>query len=192
MSNGRVREYRLRESFIQFQGNYIYVTMQIPNIEIKTIYESQISDWFTRKVKESDRSGFYQAVLDGETEKFVGYIKKLLFSSISTFDSSESFYHGFLLSLLSGISGYTASSSREEGEDRPDIILYPDDPAEDVIVFELKVRKKLPEMTEGLEEAVRQIIEKKYVEGIFEEGYTNVKAFGLCFCKKTCMGQQLK
>lgn len=47
-------------------------------------------------------------------------------------------------------------------------------------------------MTEGLEEAVRQIIEKKYVEGIFEEGYTNVKAFGLCFCKKTCMGQQLK
>ena len=146
MSNGRVREYRLRESFIQFQGNYIYVTMQIPNIEIKTIYESQISDWFTRKVKESDRSGFYQAVLDGETEKFVGYIKKLLFSSISTFDSSESFYHGFLLSLLSGISGYTASSSREEGEDRLDIILYPDDPAEDVIVFELKVRKKLPEM----------------------------------------------
>ena len=77
MSNGRVREYRLRESFIQFQGNYIYVTMQSPNIEIKTIYESQISDWFTRKVKESDRSGFYQAVLDGETEKFVGYIKKL-------------------------------------------------------------------------------------------------------------------
>ncbi len=85
-----------------------------------------------------------------------------------------------------------ASSNREEGEGRPDIILYPDDPAEDVIVFELKVRKKLPEMTEGLEEAVRQIIEKKYVEGIFEEGHTNVKAFGLCFCKKTCMGQQLK
>lgn len=73
------------------RGNYIYVTMQIPNIEIKTIYESQISDWFTRKVKESDRSGFYQAVLVGETEKFVGYIKKLLFSSISTFDSSEFF-----------------------------------------------------------------------------------------------------
>lgn len=113
--------------------------------------------------------------------------KNLLFTSISTFDSNEYFYHGFLLSLLSGIPGYTAYSNCESGEGRPDIILYPDDPEQTVILFELKARKKLNEMAKGLDEALHQIKEKKYAEGILEEGYVRVKAYGICFCKKTCI-----
>lgn len=168
-------------------GNEIYMTMRIPNTEIKTIYETQIREWFNTQIKETDRSEFYKAVLAGDVEKWSGYVKKLLFTSISTFDSNEFFYHGFLLSLLSGIPGYTAYSNRESGEGRPDIILYPDETEQAVILFELKTRKKLNEMTKGLEEALNQIKEKKYAEGILEEGYVRVKAYGICFCKKTCI-----
>ena len=56
--------------------------------------------------------------------------------------------------------------------------------ANPAIIFELKVRKKFNEMADGLKEAIKQIKDMKYEEGILEEGYVGVKADGICFCKK--------
>lgn len=165
----------------------IYLTMKIPNIEIKSIYRNQIRAWFDKQVKNEDRGMLYKAVLDGDTETVAGYVTRLLQKSISVFDSDESFYHGFFLSLLYGMPDYQPQSNREEGEGRPDIVLYPENPKDPAIIFELKVRKKFNEMEDGLNEAYEQIKTKKYEEGVLEDGYMGVKSYGICFCKKSCI-----
>ena len=165
----------------------IYLTMKIPNIEIRSIYTNQIRGWFERQVKNEDRSVLHKAVLDGDTDAIENYVTGLLEKSISVFDSSESFYHGFFLSLLYGVPNYAPQSNREEGDGRPDIVLYPNRPKDPAIIFEIKTRKKFNEMESGLKEAFDQIKDKKYEEGVLEDGYMGVKSYGICFCKKSCI-----
>ena len=169
------------------EGKDIYLTMRIPNMEICSIYENQISGWFERQVKETDRSVFIKAVLDGDVETMESYVTKLLKKSISTFDSSEAFYHGYFLSLLMSVPDYSIQSNREEGNGRPDIVLYPEGMKDPALIFEIKVKKKFNEMEGGLEEAYRQIRERKYEDGVLEDGYMGVRSYGLCFCKKACI-----
>ena len=169
------------------EGKYIYLTMKIPNAEIASIYETQIRSWFDRQVKETDRGVLNKAVLEGDTEEIENYVSDLLAKSISTFDSEESFYHGFFLSLLYGVPNYMPQSNREEGDGRPDIVLYPNRPKDPAIIFEIKKRKSFNEMEAGLREAYDQIRDKKYEEGVLEEGYMGVKSYGICFCKKSCI-----
>ena len=169
------------------EGRDIFVTMKVPNEEILSIYENQISGWFEKRVKEADRGILHKAVLAGDTEGMADYISNLLAKTISTFDSAESFYHGFFLSLLYGVPGYEVQSNREEGIGRPDIVLYPIRPKDKAILFEVKIRKKFNEMQDGIEEAFRQIRDQKYAEGILEDGYIGSIAYGICFCKKSCI-----
>ena len=165
----------------------IYLTMKIPNIEIRSIYTNQIRGWFDKQVKSEDRGVFHKAVLNGDTDAISGYVTKLLKKSISVFDNDESFYHGFFLSLLYGTPDYQPRSNREEGDGRPDIVLYPENPTDPAIIFEIKTRKKFNEMEAGLKEAYDQIRDKKYEEGVLEDGYMGVKSYGMCFCKKSCI-----
>ncbi len=168
-------------------GEDIYLTMKIPNVEIRSIYKNQIREWFEAQVKETDRRVLYKAVLEGDTDGIAGYVTGLLKKSISTFDSDEAFYHGFFLSLLYGVPDYTARSNREAGDGRPDIVLYPENPRDPAIIFEVKTRKKFNEMEGGLEEAYTQIKDKRYEEGVLDDGYLGVVSFGICFCKKSCI-----
>ena len=165
----------------------IYLTMRIPNIEIRSIYTNQIRGWFKKQVKASDKGVLNRAVLEGNTTAIENYVSDLLEKSISVFDSAESFYHGFFLSLLYEVPGYGPRSNREEGDGRPDIVLYPDRPRDPAIIFEIKVRKKFSEMEDGLQEAYAQIRDKKYEEGVLDDGYLGVKSYGICFCKKSCI-----
>ena len=165
----------------------IYLTMKIPNIEIRSIYTSQIRGWFDKQVKDTDRGVLNKAVLEGDTEGIANYVSGLLARTISVFDSAESFYHGFFLSLLYNVPNYSPRSNREEGDGRPDIVLYPNRPADPAIIFEIKIRRKFNEMQDGIREAFDQIRDKKYEEGILEDGYAGVISYGICFCKKSCI-----
>ena len=165
----------------------IYLTMKIPNIEIRSIYTNQISSWFDKQVKETDRGVLNKAVIEGDTEEIENYVSELLAKTISVFDRDEAFYHGFFLSLLYSVPNYSPRSNREEGDGRPDIVLYPNRPKDPAIIFEIKTRKKFNEMEAGLKEAYDQIRDKKYEDGVLEDGYMGVKSYGICFCKKSCI-----
>ncbi len=168
-------------------GNKIYLTMRIPNMEVGYVYENQISNWFKNVVKSTGMEELHRAIFDKDTEKMSDFVSDLLAKSISTFDSGESFYHGYFLSLLNGVPRYTAKSNREEGDGRPDVVLYPLRPREPAYLFEIKVRKKYNEMDDGIREAFDQIRDRKYEEGILDDGYAGVISFGICFCKKSCI-----
>ncbi len=169
-------------------GTHVYLTMKIPNLEIKNIYENQVTDWFDMEVKKkTDFSILHKAVLARNTEAISEFVNSILEQCISYFDSDESFYHGIFLSMLYGTPGYSVRSNREEGNGRTDIVLYPNRPKDPAILFELKVRKKFNEMEDGIEEAFTQIRDRKYEEGILDDGYAGVVSFGVCFCKKSCI-----
>ncbi len=177
----------MRKVSERFEKEDIYVTMRIPNREVGSIYRNHISKWFDDIVKGTDRKLFHDAVRNKDTDTMSDYISDLLEKSISTFDSAESFYHGYLLSILIGVPRYRAKSNREEGDGRPDIVLYPNRPKDPAYIFEIKIRKKFNEMQDGIEEAFTQIRDKKYAEGILEDGYAGSVAYGVCFCKKSCI-----
>lgn len=165
----------------------IYVTMAIPNREIRSIFRNQIRVWFNDEVKKVDFIPLYEAFINKNADAAGKFISGILSKSISVFDSDESFYHGVFLLLMYGLPGYTAKSNREEGNGRPDVSMYPDRPNDPAYIFEIKVRKKFNEMNDGIKEAFDQIRDKKYVEGILEDGYAGAVAFGICFCKKSCI-----
>ena len=175
------------------QDEDIYIKMCIPNAEIRSIYRNQIREWFDKEVlKTTDRSTLHKAVLAKDTDAMSAFITEMLQKTISTFDSEESFYHGFILSLLVGVPNYVARSNREEGDGRPDITLYPERPKDPAIIFEIKTRKKFNQMDDGIKEAFTQIKDKHYEEGIIDDGYAGVVSFGVCCCKKSCIIELMK
>ena len=177
----------MKKVFERQEDDAVYLTMCIPNTEVKSIYKNQISSWFKKVVKSTGMDELHQAIFDKDTERMSDFVSDLLAKSISTFDSEESFYHGNFLSILNGVPRYTARSNREEGIGRPDVVLYPLRPKDPAYVFEIKICKKYNEMENGIREAFDQIRDRKYEEGILEDGYAGVISYGICFCKKSCI-----
>lgn len=54
------------------------------------------------------------------------------------------------------------------------------------VIIEIKQVKKFTQMEDGCREALRQIEEKRYADGLLEEGYEKVMKYGVCFCRKSC------
>lgn len=164
----------------------IYLTLTIPNKEVLSIYRRTILEWFEQKLKQTDFTDFYHAILSGDTSIVESTIKKLLITSISYYDNAETFYHGFLLGLLSTIQDYHVESNREHGTGRPDIILIPLNEKQPVVIFELKKSQNYIQMDELCSEALEQIEQQSYDEQLLAEGYLNIIKYGICFCKKSC------
>uniref|UniRef100_UPI002ED2008A PD-(D/E)XK nuclease domain-containing protein n=1 Tax=Bacilliculturomica massiliensis TaxID=1917867 RepID=UPI002ED2008A len=102
-------------------------------------------------------------------------------------DSQEAFYHRLLSGLYRGMPGYLVKSNRESGDGRPDLVLEGPRYRDRAVILELKTAKRVQEMEESSEEAVRQIREKKYREGLHAEGYEDVIAYGIAFYRKDCV-----
>ncbi len=89
----------------RMEGDDIYMKMMVPNREIMSIYRNQIKAWFDETVKAVDFSALYKAIKEKDTDEIEEFVSNLLAKSISYFDSDETFYHGFFLSLMYGFSG---------------------------------------------------------------------------------------
>lgn len=170
----------------RFEIDSIYLTMTIPNEEIRYIYRNTIREWFVQKLKVADFRPFYQAIVDGNSEVFEETVKSHLRESISFMDSAEKFYHGFLLGLLGALQDYETVSNRESGDGRPDIMLKPYDEYEPVVIIEIKHTNKFNLMEGQCDAALAQIEEKNYAAEPLDEGYSRILKYGVCFCKKSC------
>lgn len=170
----------------RFEMDTIYLTMQIPNIEIRYIYRNIIREWFEKEIRVCDFSSMYQAMLQKDAQSFERIVQQQLSGSISYFDSEEDFYHGFLLGLLQPLQEYQKLSNRESGNGRPDIILKPFNDRHPAVILEIKHVKRYSQFEDGILEAFKQIKDKNYEEGLREEGLMNIIKYAVCFCKKSC------
>lgn len=181
----------LRAESQRMEQDTIYLTMRVPNAEIRYIYRHTVREWFDQRIRTADFQPFYRAVLEGNREFIEYFISRQLLGSISYYDNEESFYHGYLVGIFGGLEGYELSSNREAGDGRPDIVLSPYSPKQPAVIIEIKVARKFPQMEAMCDVALKQIEEKNYAAELTEEGYGQIIRYGICFCKKTCMVKAL-
>lgn len=171
----------------RFEGDTIYLTLAIPNAEVRYIYRHTILEWFDGKIGQTNLSALYRAVQDGDSETFSDLVSEQLVETISFFDYAESYYHGFLIGLLKGCPGYITLSNRESGNGRPDIIMRTPSVRGMAIIMEIKIVKDFEKMEEGCEVALKQIEEQNYEAALYKDGYRKFLKYGICFYRKECM-----
>lgn len=158
--------------------------LQIPNAEIREIFQTTIKKWFDDSARVWNRKSLFDAVWSGNTEVMTEEMNKLLRRTISYHDYKEDYYHAFLAGIFAG-AGYIVESNKEHGEGRSDVVVY--DPVESrAAVFEAKYSKALKDMETSCEEALMQIDKQMYARE-YEDDYDHIFCYGISFFKKRCL-----
>jgi hypothetical protein len=169
-----------------FKESAIFLRARIPNIEVKTIYQTTILNLFRDKIKKEDFRDLYRAIEGGNTEKMRDILNSQLFPTISFYDSAENFYHGFMTGILSQSEDYLVKSNRESGNGRSDIMVKSPSLRGKAFVLEVKVSDSIDNLDDDAEKALRQIQKKKYLEELRTEGYQKIGCYGISFFRKDC------
>lgn len=172
------------------QGAYKLV---IPNKEVRTVYISQIQEWFKQKIADNTEqmAYFWKAIEDGNAEIIEQYLNQILSNTISVFDTKapemekENSYHTFLAGMLTGNTDWVVKSNVEAGEGFADVIIKPQNP-NDGIIFELKYSKEASWLDKACERAIKQIRDRRYSEYLKNDGRHNMIFYGIAFYKKRC------
>lgn len=167
-------------------GRQRYITLTIPNEEVRYIFENKVLGWFNEQVKSRDQNRLFRAFLECDTETVREEIEDMLMQTISFYDAYESFYHGFLAGILYGIDGYVVKSNREGGTGRTDLFIRPGSRRKTAYVVEFKKAEAYRELGEKAGEALAQIAEKKYDRELVDDGYEAVVRYGIAFFGKDC------
>ncbi|WP_252235894.1 AAA family ATPase [Clostridium sp. CH2] len=164
-----------------------YITLKIPNKEVKYIFKNKILKWFHDKVKVKDLSKMYSAIFSKDVEIFQKELNAMLRQTISFNDAYENFYHGFTLGVLANMHDFLVKSNREAGDGRSDIFIKSLSIFEPCVILELKVCDKPKDIFKKCDEALAQIDAKNYEEELKEEGYENIIKYGISFYRKDCV-----
>lgn len=163
-----------------------YLTLMIPNREVRYIFHEKIMAWFEKKMKERDLTALHTAFVNKDTARLEEELTDILYETISSFDESENYYHGLVAGLLSGMKGYRTKSNRETGKGRCDLFVKPVSRRKEAFIVEFKTTKKMKEIEAKAEEALQQIEEKRYALELEEDGYDTCCSYGIAFCGKDC------
>ena len=177
----------------RMEGEDIYLSLSIPNGEIRSVYRQSILQWFDRKIRQTDRRPFIKALEEGDCKTAEEFICRQLLDTISYFDYAEKYYHGFLAGLFAGFEDYEVLSNRESGTGRPDLMLKTRRIRDGrAIVLEQKAAQRFDQMEEKCKEALEQIEKQNYEGSLRDEGYAVIEKYGICFYRKECMIQKAK
>ena len=177
----------LKQINAELRDDMIYLTLVIPNIEVKSIYRRTILQWFKEKTVANSREELFNALIAEDIEVIEDTICDWLDETISFHDEQENYYHGFLTGLLSGFKGYTLKSNRESGDGRPDLMLLERRKHKLAVIIEIKATKEFTKLEYWCDEALRQIEDNRYEKELINDGYQNIIKYGIAFCKKSCM-----
>lgn len=169
-----------------FKESSIFLRVRIPNVEVKTVYQNTILNWFRDNIKKQNFQNLYQAMEDGKAEKMEEILGEQLVSTISFYDSAENFYHGFLAGILSQSENYLTKSNRESGNGRSDLMVKSPSLRGRAFIIEVKVSDSIHELERDAKKAVKQIYERSYTDELRMEGYRKIDCYGISFYKKDC------
>nr|WP_183772069.1 AAA family ATPase [Catenibacillus scindens] len=164
----------------------------IPNGEIRKLFYELVEDWF-RETTWSDTeriNRFCAAFPAGDIDTLQNMLGDYLWDSISVRDTAvrrnmkENFYHGMLLGLLRSQGSWLVKSNAETGEGYSDISVQT--PERIGIVIEIKYADD-GNLEKACDEALVQIEEKKYAEGLKRRGMKKIMKYGIAFWEKSCM-----
>lgn len=162
-------------------------SIRIPNEEVHYFFERDFIRNFLGSVDNFDRTLSY--LLEGDFDNFTYELENIMLNSVSCFDfnsnSKESHYHVFILGMLLGLRRrYYIHSNREGGRGRYDLVVEPMDKSKNGLVIEFKVAKEKEELEKASEEALAQIEEKRYYEGLRDRRVEKIILVGISFYQR--------
>jgi len=162
--------------------------VQLPNYEIKALFQNIIRDWFSDKVIGNDLNSILKDLITLNLKEFEKKFEILVTQMFSFMDvgenTAENFYHAFVLGMLVGLKDtYYVNSNRESGLGRYDIMLEPKDKNANSFIMEFKVLEDKEEKTleETIQNAKNQIEERKYEQNLTDRGFTNITKMVFAF-----------
>ena len=166
--------------------------LALPNWEVRELFIDLVKDWFeeTTQADSGRISRFCAAFPAGDTDTIQEMLGDYLWDSISVRDTAvrrnmkENFYHGMLLGLLQNQDSWLVKSNAETGEGYSDITIQT--PERTGIVIELRYADD-GNLEKACAEALEQIEEKKYAQGLKRWGTKKILKYGIAFYEKECM-----
>lgn len=166
--------------------------LALPNREVRELFIELVKAWFeeTTQADTGRIHRFCAAFPDGDVSTIQKMLGDYLWDSISVRDTAvrtnmkENFYHGMLLGLLRSQESWLVRSNAETGEGYSDISIQT--PNRIGIVVELKYAND-GKLETACREALEQIEEKGYAEGLRRRGMKKIVKYGIAFCHKECM-----
>ena len=164
------------------------VALRIPNAEIAGVFETAVVRLFQEQMDRDRQKALMDAFWSGNEETATGLVSEFLFDTISFHDYHEDYYHAFLTGIFIGL-GYGVKSNYEQGFGRTDITLT-DKKNRRALVIEAKKSDSEAQMEKDCDEALDQIVDKKYAEGL--KGYRQIECYGIAFFQKSALVKKLK
>ena len=166
--------------------------LSLPNREVKELFIELVKDWFEETTQaDSERiNRFCAAFPAGDVATIQNMLHDYLWDSISVRDTAvrtnmkENFYHGLVLGLLRSQGNWRLQSNAETGEGYSDISICTQERTG--IVIELKYADN-GNLEAACAEALKQIEDRKYAEGLKRRGMAKIIKYGMAFCEKECM-----
>ena len=165
-----------------------YLTLKIPNQEVRTIYKDIIAKWIGRQGKVSSQKIYelHQALISNDKIKIEKILNETL-NYMSFYDSQENFYHGYMLGLFVRFlnSKYIVKSNREAGRGRFDIMIESVDRKIGIVV-EFKVAGENENVEEKAQKGKEQIVDKEYYKELELDRVENILTYAVAFKGKEC------
>ena len=158
-------------------------SLRLPNREVREFFRKKFIDVnFGESMFRKAMEGLKNLKFD----IFQKYLQNILLKSTSFMDTkNESFYHGLVLGMMFYLDNhYYVKSNKESGLGRYDVVIEPKNKNNRGFILEFKVVKNEDNLEKVSEEAIEQIIEKKYDIGLRDRGIKDVTFVGVAFCGK--------
>lgn len=173
----------------------IVYDVKIPNEEITRLYRREILDSAVEGIHINQYMSFQEALIHGNSRAAKERLQDILRKMVSFYDvgRTERFYHGWVLGLTSLLEGpaYHGVSNWESGYGRFDVAIFPTNQKRAGVIMEFKVASAEKELSRKATEALQQIEEKKYATEFTKQGIQTVWKYGIAFCGKTVLIQQV-
>ena len=168
----------------------------IPNKCVYDIFE-QFENWSFSDQNNSyakTRTTLIESLIEGKIRTAKNILEKTLMIATSYRDfgrnvNKEAYYQAFLNGMFVDYANneiYSYTPSLETGNGVADIVITKND--EQAVIIELKCAKCHEELDKMADTGLKQIIEKKYAEGLLNKQFSisSVTCIGLSFCGKEC------
>ena len=154
-------------------------SLRLPNREVREFFRKKFIDVnFGESMFRKAMEGLKNLKFD----IFQKYLQNILLKSTSFMDTkNEDFYHGLVLGIMFYLDNHYYVKSNEG---RYDVVIEPKNKNNRGFILEFKVVKNEDNLEKVSEEAIEQIIEKKYDIGLRDRGIKDVTFVGVAFCGK--------
>ena len=168
--------------------------VRIPNEEVRRTFRERIEKQFSPRNQGFALlcRRFALAAESGDAAAMRAEMLKALIRYVSVRDAAtraraENYYHGFLLALLAGAGDAVDGlrSNAEAGDGFADLMFTSADQDTGVVI---EIKHCAPGgMTKAAQEALQQIEDKQYVQGLSDFGCTRCFGYGIAFSRKNCV-----